>query len=109
MVSLRTPAGRAYLTHRLWRNCWAADTVPGVPSSPESIRVQRRLGLAVKAVRQEKAITQEELSRRTGLHPTYISDIERGARNPSFAVLVRLTGGLGIGLGELGDSYDQLD
>jgi transcriptional regulator with XRE-family HTH domain len=70
--------------------------------------VQKRLGLAVKEVRTAKAVTQEELSRRTGLHPTYISDIERGARNPSFAVLVRVADGLDIALAELGAAFDRL-
>jgi len=79
-----------------------------MPSTPKANPVQVRLGLAVKTVRKSKAVTQDELSRRTGLHPTYISDIERGARNPSFAVLVRVADGLGINLAELGAAYDEL-
>ncbi len=70
--------------------------------------VQQRLGAAVKEIRAVKAITQEELARRTDLHPTYISDIERGARNPSFFVLVRLADGLGSTLAEIGAAYDRL-
>lgn len=74
----------------------------------DTARVQRRLGLAVKAIRSDAGLTQEELSRRTGLHPTYVSDIERGARNPSFAVLVRLATGLEVPLERLGAEYDRL-
>ncbi len=70
--------------------------------------VQKLLGQAVKEVRAAMAITQEELSRRTGLHPTYISDIERGARNPSFAVLVRIARGLDVPLAELAAAFDRL-
>jgi transcriptional regulator with XRE-family HTH domain len=70
--------------------------------------VQQRLGAAVKEIRAVKAITQEELARRTDLHPTYISDIERGARNPSFFVLARLADGLGSTLAEIGATYDRL-
>ncbi len=70
--------------------------------------VQRKLGQAVKAMRTERSVTQKELSRRTRLHSTYVSDIERGARNPSFAVLVRLADGLGITLAELGAAYDRV-
>ena len=80
-----------------------------MPTPPETVAVQRRLGRAIKSVRSERSITQEELSRRTGLHPTYISDIERGARNPSFAVMTRLADGLGITLAELGSAYDCAD
>lgn len=75
-----------------------------MPAKPE---VQQRLGKAVKELRTAKAITQEELSHRTGLHTTYISDIERGARNPSFEVLVRLAAGLDVPMAELGAAYDR--
>jgi transcriptional regulator with XRE-family HTH domain len=70
-------------------------------------KVQRDLGKAIKQLRALRAITQEELANRTGLHPTYISDMERGARNPSFEVLVRLMRGLDMPVAELGAAYDQ--
>jgi len=65
------------------------------------------LGRAVKHLRVSTGVTQEELSARCGLHPTYISDIERGARNPSFEALARLMEGLGLGLADLGVAYDS--
>jgi transcriptional regulator with XRE-family HTH domain len=76
--------------------------------TPETLRAQRRLGAALKALRSTREITQEELSGRTGLHPTYISDVERGARNPSFAVLSRIADGLEISLAELGAACDRM-
>jgi transcriptional regulator with XRE-family HTH domain len=76
-----------------------------MPDHPE---VQRFLGLALKDLRARAAISQEELSRRTGVHPTYISDIERGARNPSWAALVKLVDGLEAGMGDLGVAYDRV-
>jgi transcriptional regulator with XRE-family HTH domain len=69
--------------------------------------IRIRLGRAVKHLRVGTGVTQEELSARCGLHPTYISDIERGARNPSFEALVRLLEGLGLGLADLGVAYDS--
>jgi transcriptional regulator with XRE-family HTH domain len=69
--------------------------------------VQARLGRAIKEVRASKSLTQEDLAHRSGLHPTYISDIERGARNPSFLALVRLADGLGSTLAEIGAAYDK--
>lgn len=47
------------------------------------LQVQVLLGLAVKQNRVRADMTQEDLSRRSGLRPTYISDIERGARIPA--------------------------
>jgi transcriptional regulator with XRE-family HTH domain len=70
---------------------------------------QRNLGLAVKALRTNLGITQEELSSRTGVHPTYISDIERGARNPSWAALVKLVRGMNSTMTDLGSAFDQIE
>jgi transcriptional regulator with XRE-family HTH domain len=71
-------------------------------------RIQRSLGRAIKELRTSRGITQEELSHRTGLHPTYISDVERGARNPSFRTVVRVAEGLGVSVAEIGAAYDRL-
>ena len=40
-----------------------------------------RFGKKVKSFREEKGISQEELAFETGLHRTYISDIERFKRS----------------------------
>jgi transcriptional regulator with XRE-family HTH domain len=69
---------------------------------------QRNLGLAVKTLRTNLGITQEELSNRTGVHPTYISDVERGARNPSWATLVKLAHGMNATMAEVGATFDQI-
>jgi predicted transcriptional regulator len=45
---------------------------------------------SVHEQREHLSISQEELAHRAGLHRTYISDIERGARNPSLKTLSRL-------------------
>lgn len=70
--------------------------------------VQRLLGLALKELRTSQKLTQEELSARTGVHPTYISDIERGARNPSWSKLVELVIGMGLTMADLGRAFDAL-
>lgn len=75
---------------------------------PEQPNVQRLLGLALRELRTAEGITQEELSMRTGVHATYVSDVERGARNPSWGALVKLLDGLAAGMGDLGAAYDRL-
>ena len=49
-----------------------------------------RFGQAVRKLRQAKKISQEELAERSGLHRTYISDIELGKRNVSLENIERI-------------------
>lgn len=49
-----------------------------------------RYGQAVRKVRLEQSISQEELADRCGLHRTYISDIELGKRNLSLENIERI-------------------
>jgi len=51
--------------------------------------------------REVLGLSQEELAHRAGLHRTYISDIERGARNPSLKTLSRLADALEISTSDL--------
>ena len=51
--------------------------------------------------REKLGISQEELAHRAGLHRTYISDIERGARNPSLKTLSRLADALELSTSDL--------
>ena len=59
------------------------------------------LGMAIKAQRASLGISQEELAHRAGLHRTYISDLERGARNPSIESIENLASALQISVARL--------
>jgi transcriptional regulator with XRE-family HTH domain len=61
----------------------------------------KQVGLNVQRIRKEKVWSQEELAFESGLHRTYISGIERGARNPTIRVIARLAETLGVAPGEL--------
>jgi CheY-like chemotaxis protein len=56
--------------------------------------VLHRFGSAVKQLRHRLGISQEELGGRAGLHRTYVSDIERGARNLSLVSIEKLSAAL---------------
>jgi CheY-like chemotaxis protein len=56
------------------------------------------LGNAIKKERAALGISQEELAARAGLHRTYVSDVERGARNPSLQSVVKLASALELSL-----------
>ncbi len=63
--------------------------------------IQERFGTAVKFRREELKLTQEDLAGRAGIHRTYLSDVERGARNLSLVNIERLAGALSLKLSEL--------
>lgn len=76
----------------------AARKAGPMPASPA---FQAALGQAVKARRQELGFTQEQLDLRTDLHARWISNVENGKRNPSYASLRRLAAGLELTASEL--------
>jgi transcriptional regulator with XRE-family HTH domain len=47
-------------------------------------------GQAVRKRRLALGLTQETVAELSGLHRTYLSDVERGARNPSLFIIARI-------------------
>ena len=52
--------------------------------------VRQRLATNLRRLRHEQGWSQEEFADRAGIHRTYVSDLERGARNPTIEVVERL-------------------
>ncbi len=50
----------------------------------------RAFGAAVRLRREELELSQERLAYVAHVHRTYVSDIERGARNPTVKVIWKL-------------------
>jgi transcriptional regulator with XRE-family HTH domain len=67
--------------------------------SPDPI--QRAFGNSVRKHREAKKLSQEALAEKAELDRTYISDIERGVRNPGVKNVVRIASGLGISASKL--------
>ena len=61
----------------------------------------QRLGRNVRRLREEKGWSQEDFADRAGIHRTYVSDIERGRRNPTIIVVEKLAKPLDVPAGEL--------
>lgn len=59
-----------------------------------------RYGHAVRKMRLEQKISQEELADRCSLHRTYISDVELGKRNLSLENIERIAISLNKSLSE---------
>jgi CheY-like chemotaxis protein/DNA-binding Xre family transcriptional regulator len=63
--------------------------------------LKRLFGTAIKGKRSELGISQEELADRAGLHRTYVSDVERGARNLSLESIEKLAHALELSISGL--------
>lgn len=63
--------------------------------------IRVRLGRNVRHLRLELGLSQEALAEDAGIHRTYVSDVERGARNPTVTVVDKLARALKVTPGEL--------
>lgn len=53
------------------------------------------VGMAVRALRKEKGMSQEELAHFAAIDRSHMGKIERGERNVSFANIMRISNALG--------------
>lgn len=75
--------------------------------TPRQSRDHDALGAAVRETRARRGLSQEELGFRARLHRNYVGAIERGEINPTFRVLLKVTGGLEIKLSTLVMLYER--
>lgn len=61
-------------------------------------------GVILRKYRHEKGLTQEQLSERVDVVRSYICTLEKGDRQPSFDMVLRLAAALGVRPGELVDA-----
>ena len=57
--------------------------------------VRQNLGQVIQRARDEKGVSQEELSKEAGITRTFLSLVENGKRFPSYDTLVRISSFLG--------------
>lgn len=60
-----------------------------------------KFGKKVKEIRIAKNMSQGDLAKILGVHPTYISGIERGVRNMALKNIEKLARALGVKIDEL--------
>lgn len=76
-----------------------------MPSSPADLLA---LGRAVRAIREERGLSQVQLAEAAGFMQSWISNVEHGRRNPSWSNVVRLSQGLGVAVAELAARAEAL-
>src|SRR4051812_34140878 len=94
VVSIRRAAGRQMMT------IVPGDYMPD-PANPAMQDWRARLGRNVRRLRKQRGLTQEELAFEAEIDLTYVGGIERGQRNPSLMVMVRIAGALSVSLPKL--------
>ncbi len=63
--------------------------------------IRKRLGSNVRRLRLEKGWSQEDFADRADIHRTYVSDVERAARNPTITIVEKLAKALKVKASEL--------
>lgn len=63
--------------------------------------VLKAFGGTVRALRKSLNMTQEQLAEACDRHPIYISNLERGTKNPTLDSIIRVATALGVSPGGL--------
>lgn len=63
--------------------------------------VRKRFGTNVRRLRKQLGLSQEAFALEAGIDRTYVSGVERGARNPSLILAQKFADSLGVPLWQL--------
>jgi transcriptional regulator with XRE-family HTH domain len=75
--------------------------VTGSPSESRNQALLLLLGRRIRALREQKGLTQEGFASSCGISISFASLLERGARSPSYETLVDVARGLDVPMAEL--------
>lgn len=67
----------------------------------EEIDANYELGKRIQYLRMSRKMSQEDLALESGVNKNYLSDLERGCRNPTVKILAKIATGLGVSLSDL--------
>jgi transcriptional regulator with XRE-family HTH domain len=65
------------------------------------VDIKARLAKNLRELRQAKGLSQEQFAFEVQIHRTYISDLERAARNPTVTIVEKLAKSLGVTASDL--------
>lgn len=63
--------------------------------------IEKQLGMRIRYLRNKKHWSQEDLALEAEVNKNYLSDLERGMRNPTIRILEKIATALEISLEEL--------
>jgi transcriptional regulator with XRE-family HTH domain len=64
-------------------------------------KLLKTFGRSIRRLRKQRGLSQEDLAEASGMSRNYVSDMERGVRNPGLLALVALAKALRVSLREL--------
>ena len=67
------------------------------------VDILKKFGERLRELRKQKDLSQEEIALKSGLHRTYVSDVERGSRNVSLKNIEKIAMALGVSVDQLMD------
>ena len=70
---------------------------------------QPGLGRAIRQLRTERGLSQEELGLRAEIHPTWVSHLESGRNNPAWGSVRRIAAALDVKLADLAALAEELE
>ncbi|RKT54281.1 helix-turn-helix domain-containing protein [Saccharothrix australiensis] len=73
---------------------------PAPDREPEPLW-REALGRSLRAIREEQGGRLVDVAERAGISPQYLSEIERGRKEPSSEMIAAVTGALGVELADL--------
>jgi transcriptional regulator with XRE-family HTH domain len=76
---------------------------------PQGLKPQRGLGRAVRSLREEIGMSQTTLAEKTGVSASWISRIEQGDVDPTWATMRQLASGLGVSLESLAEAAERFE
>ncbi|XVV07902.1 helix-turn-helix domain-containing protein [Actinosynnema sp. CA-248983] len=77
-----------------------ADRTRAADRGPEPLW-RDLLGRSLRAAREEQGGRLVDVAERAGISPQYLSEIERGRKEPSSEMIAAVTGALGVDLSDL--------
>ncbi len=83
-------------------------TLPTGQDEARDARTGRQLAATIRALRRSQGVAIEALALQAGVHPTYLSQIERNISNPSYTKLCNVARALKIPVSELARSAEAV-
>jgi transcriptional regulator with XRE-family HTH domain len=83
----------------------AIGKTSGMANPTQKRGAQQLFAANVRRIRLERKLTQERVAEAAGLHPNYISSVERGERNISICNIESIAFALGVSMSDLVTDY----